>query len=308
MNETLGWDDLRLFLAVARAGGLAGAARAIGVSAPTLGRRMTSLEQCLGRELFVRQRDGYELTGAGKDFLHLAEAVELDALKIDRWRTSEGVGAVVRIAAGAWTSAFIARHVGNLVEEREGTQIELVTGTSAADLLRREANLGLRNRRPEVPGLAGYKLARVAFAVYGAHAFLRESEEAGDQRRFAACRWITFSPPGPKTPSAVWLDAHLKQAPVLRCRSAQEVLEAARSGFGLCVLPCFVGDASGELARASGNIDELEHDQWLVSHDEDRQQRHIRRVSKRLRELMRRHRDLFLGKYGARLPKAGDAR
>jgi DNA-binding transcriptional LysR family regulator len=308
MNETLQWNDLRLFLAVARGGGLAGAARAAKVSPPTLGRRMTSLEQCLGRELFVRKRDGYELTSGGKDLLRLAEALELDALKIDRWRTSDGTGAVVRIAAGAWTSAFIARHIGALVDDDEDAHIELVTGTSPADLLRREANLGLRNRRPEMPGLAGHRLTRVAFAVYGGPGYLEENEEARDHRRFKTCRWIALSPPGPKTPSAVWLDEHLEQAPVLRCRSAQEVMEAARSGFGLCVLPCFIGDACDELARASVNIDELEHEQWLVSHDEDRQQRHIRRVSNRLRDLMKVHRNLFIGRHDAHLVKLHDRR
>jgi DNA-binding transcriptional LysR family regulator len=302
MGETTRWDDLRLFLAVARAGGLAGGARAVGVSPPTLGRRMTSLERCLGRELFVRQRDGYELTDAGKDLLRLAEALELDALRIDRWRTSNGIGAVVRIAAGAWTSAFVARHIGDLVDKDEDTQIELVTGTSPADLLRREANLGLRNRRPEILGLAGYKLTRVAFAAYGGRTYVEETDEAHDHRRFRTCRWIAFAPPGPKTPSAVWLDEHLERAPVLRCRSAQEVLEAAASGFGLCVLPCFIGDAYKGLVRASGNIDELEHEQWLVSHDQDRQQRHIRRVSDRLRALIKAHRALFMGQQAAPPP------
>jgi DNA-binding transcriptional LysR family regulator len=304
MDETLQWDDLRLFLAVARAGGLAGAARAVGISPPTLGRRMTSLERCLSRALFVRQRDGYELTSGGKDLLRLAEALELDALKIDRWRTSDGIGAVVRIAAGAWTSAFIARHIADLVDENEDTQIELVTGTSAADLLRREANLGLRNRRPEIPGLAGTKLTRVAFAAYGAKAYVGEAVEARDHRRVKSCRWIAFSPPGPKTPSAVWLDERLERTPDLRCRSPQEVLEAAGSGFGLCVLPCFIGDSCGALVRASGNIDALEHEQWLVSHDQDRHQRHIRRVSNRLRALIKAHRTLFAGQSAYPRPPA----
>lgn len=295
MNETLSWDDLRLFLAVTRAGGLAGAAKSAGASAPTLGRRMLALEQNLGRALFVRRRDGYALTDGGQDLLRLAEAFELDALSIDRWRTSSGIGAVVRIAAGAWTSAFIAGRIGSLVDPDENTQIELVTGTSAADLLRREANLGLRNRRPELPGLAGHKLTRVAFAAYGGQAYVKETAEAHDHRRFAACRWIVLSPPGPKTPSAVWLDERLERAPALRCRSPQEVLEAAGSGFGLCVLPCFIGDSCTTLARASDNIDALEHEQWLVSHDQDRHQRHIRRISDRLRTLIKANRDLFAG-------------
>jgi DNA-binding transcriptional LysR family regulator len=296
MNETPEWNDLRLFLAVARGGGLARAARSLGVSAPTLGRRMTALEQHLGRELFLRRRDGYELTTGGRELLQLAEALELQALAIERWRTSTGTAPVVRIAAGAWTSAFLARHLRFLVERDPQTQIELVTGTGAADLLRREANLGLRNSRPDIPGLAGVKVARVAFAIYGGRDYVDAAPEARNDRRFAACRWIVFSPPGPKTPSAAWLDERLTAAPALRCRSAQEVLEAAGSGFGLCVLPCFIGDVSSALSRASGNIAALEHEQWLVSHDQDRHQRHIRRVSERLRALMKVQRGLFAGR------------
>ncbi|WP_119272286.1 LysR substrate-binding domain-containing protein [Taklimakanibacter deserti] len=305
MDEIWRWDDLRLFLIVARAGGLAGAARLSGVSPPTLGRRMAALEAALGGQIFVRQRDGYVLTQRGKDLLRLAEALELNALNIDRWRVADETGSVVRIAAGAWTSAFIARHMGDLVDEGENIQIELVSGTGLADLLRREASLGLRNRRPEIPGLAGHKLTRVEFAVFGGSAYVEEKAEVRDHRRFQACRWIAFSPPGPKTPSAVWLDEHLERAPILRCRSGQEVLEAAQAGLGLCVLPCFIGDARNGLIRASGIIEELGHDQWLVSHDQDRQQRHIRRISDRLRSLAKAHRRLFLGQQARRQSLSG---
>lgn len=295
MDETWQWDDLRLFLAVARAGGLAGAARQTRVSPPTLGRRMTELEKNLGSQLFVRQRDGYTLTERGRELLRLAEVLELNALNIDRWRASDQIGSIVKIAAGTWTSAFIARHLGDLVGEGEDILIELVTGAGLTDLLRREATLGLRNRCPEISGLAGFKLARVEFAVFGGRAYVEARVEAREHRRFSACKWIAFSPPGPKTPSAVWLDEHLQQAPGLRCRSGQEVLEAAVAGLGLCVLPCFIGDAHEGLARASGIIEELGHDQWLVTHDQDRKQRHIRRISDRLRLLAKVHRSLFLG-------------
>jgi len=295
MIETWSWDDLRLFLAVARAEGLAGAKRLTGVSPPTLGRRMTALEEGLGGHLFVRQRDGYLLTERGKELLRLAEVLEMNALNIDRWRGSEEIALIVKIAAGTWTSAFIARHLGELVGETEDILIELVSGVSPADILRREAALGLRNRRPEIPGLAGFKLARVEFAVFGGRAYVEEHAEACDNRRFSECRWIAFSPPGPRMPSAVWLDERLQKAPRLRCRSGQEVLGAALAGLGLCVLPCFIGDAEAGLARASGIIEELGHDQWLVSHDQDRKQKHIRQISDRLRMLAKTHRALFLG-------------
>jgi DNA-binding transcriptional LysR family regulator len=206
MNETWKWDDLRLFLAVARGNGLAKAAPLTRSSAPTLSRRMTALERALGRTLFLRHRNGYDLTQAGEELLGLAEAVEAGTLRIERWRSAEDPNPVVKIAAGVWTSAFLARHMAALVADRDALRVEILSGAAPADLLRREANLGLRNHRPETPGLAGRRVAHVAFAVYGETAYVRDRPEARDERRYAACRWIAFSPPGPKVPSAVWLE------------------------------------------------------------------------------------------------------
>ncbi len=299
MNETWNWDDLRLFLSVARVGGLARAVPITQASAPTLSRRMRSLERALGTSLFVRRRDGYELTIAGKELLELAEALEEGALGVERWRTAADPHPVVKIAAGAWTSAFIARHMSNLIDNNEGLTIEILTGAAPADLLRREGNLGLRNRRPETPGLAGRRLVRVEFAIYGEATLVRSCPEATEERRFAACHWIAFSPPGPKVASAVWLDQHLHREARLRCSTAQAVLEAALAGTGLCVLPCFIGDTEPKLARASGIIAELGHDQWLVSHDDDRQNKHIKQVSGRLSKLIRAHEELFNGELPA---------
>lgn len=290
------WDDLRLFLAVARSSGLAKATPVTRVSAPTLSRRMTSLERALGTPLFLRHRTGYDLTPAGEELLELAEAVEAGALRVERWRVAADPDPVVKIAAGAWTSAFLARHMVDLAGDEDELAIEILTGTAPADLLRREANLGLRNHRPETPGLAGQLLVRVEFAIYGEAAYLRSSPEAGDERRFAACRWIAFSPPGPKVPSAVWLDQQMHRDARLKCSTAQAVLEAALAGAGLCVLPCFIGDAERKLARASGIIGELGHDQWLVSHDDDRHNEHIRGISGRLAKLIRAHEGLFGGR------------
>jgi DNA-binding transcriptional LysR family regulator len=250
----------------------------------------------MGSSLFVRHRDGYDLTAAGKELLELAETLDRGALNIERWRTTADLHPVVKIAAGSWTSAFIARHMPDLIGESEALKIEILTSVSSADLLRREANLGLRNHRPVTPGLAGRRLARVEFAIYGAKAFVRRRPEAGDERRFAACHWIAFSPPGPKTPSAVWLDQQLHHEPRLTCSTAQAILEATVAGAGLSVLPCFIGDAEPGLTRASEIIAELGHDQWLVSHDDDRHARPIRQVAGRLVKLVRAHEQLFRGR------------
>jgi DNA-binding transcriptional LysR family regulator len=103
MNEkTARWEDLHLFLSVAREGGLSAAARVTGRSAATLGRRMLSLERSMGRELFVRHERGYELTGEGRDLL--TELTEVEA-RITRLAVTPGSGEkrLVKISAGSWT-------------------------------------------------------------------------------------------------------------------------------------------------------------------------------------------------------------
>ncbi len=296
MNERWNWEDLRLFLGVARGGGLAKAVGATQVSAPTLSRRMYSLERTLSVTLFDRSRDGYELTSDGVELLRLAEAVERDAFQIDRWTSNVDRAPRVKIAAGAWTSLFIARHIKDLLGGDDDIAIDIIAGTSQADLLRREANLGIRNRRPEITGLAGQRLVQVEFAVYGSDAFCKTFPQAGDDRRFSECDWIAFAPRGPVLPSAAWLSDVLLQRPRFVCSSPNAVLEAALAGAGLCILPCFIGDAEARLRRQSGVLDSLRHDQWLVSHDDDRRDRHVSTVSKKIAKLMRGNRDLFAGK------------
>ncbi|MEM7222392.1 MAG: LysR family transcriptional regulator [Pseudomonadota bacterium] len=295
MNEMIDWNDLRLFLQVARAGGLAPAMAATGVSAPTLGRRMVVLERALGVELFLRRRDGYDLTADGEQLLRRAEVLEEGALGIERWRSAAKPTPRVRIAAGAWTSSFLAGHLKALTAVKGAPDIEILSGAGLADLVRREAELGIRNRRPEQRGLAGRRLGSVAFAVYGAPEFLVDQPTALGEERYTKCDWVALATGDNVVPSTLWLEQRLGKAPRLGCHAPWPLLDAATAGVGLCVLPCFIGDSDSRLARASEPILELRHDQWLVSHDDDRHTAPIRRTANGLARLFRDHKALFAG-------------
>ncbi len=286
------WDDLRLFLAVARAGGLTAAAARSGASPATLGRRMTALERSLGTRLFHRRRDGYALTRTGTELLSRGLDTERAVLSIERWSAASTPPPVVRIASGSWTSAFLATHAETIAGKAPRHGLEIVTGSASVDLVRREADLGIRNRRPTTPGLAGRRLGPVAFAAYAA---ARAEEPHADDEAFLDADWILFRPPDTVVPSASWLERRIGRPPVLRCSDARTVLDAAAVGAGRCILPCFIGDADGRLHRISGPIADLAHDQWLVSHDEDRHNRPIRLVADRIAALIRGHRALFAG-------------
>ncbi len=292
------WEDIRLFAIVARSGGLAAAARAIGSSPPTLGRKMMRLERATGQTLFVRHRGGYDLTEAGEELLGLAENLERSAAAIDRWHMQSDACPVIQIAAGPWTASFLAAHLTELACD-DDIQIEILSGSASVDLSRREAQIGLRNRRPDGRGLAGRKLARVVFAIYCSTA----NRHLG--RSFPAFpviddgNWIELAAQGPMPPSALWLRRKLGGKTPVRLPTTHAVLECAASGAGLCVLPCFVGDRHPGLVRASHLIADLDHDQWLVTHDEDRHIRPVRTVINRLDDLITANRPLFAGQFPA---------
>lgn len=283
----LNWDDIRLFRAVAQAGGLAGAAAQTQLSPPTLGRRILALEQQLGIALFERHRLGYKLTLAGEEFLERTKLLEQGALSIEHWRLMIAPSPVVKIAAGAWTSSYIAKHIHTLLPatHKNRVNIEIITGISFLDMLRRETNLGIRNIRPHQTGLAGRKIGQVDFAIYGAPDYIKKMPQAKSDERYEACEWITLSSQTGNLPSLNWLEQRIAQSPRIRCSSPPIVLDAALAGAGLCILPRFIGDQTQKLTCVSHSITALRSTRWLVSHDDDRHNKPIRTLANQLAKL-----------------------
>ncbi len=279
MNETkLNWSDLNLFLAVARGGGLAAAAKTSGLSAPSLGRHMLQLERTLGETLFRRLARGYELTEAGLALKVEAEAVETHILGIERRRRHRNAALPIHITAGTWMTWFLAGHIHDI--RTVGVRLVFQTAETRHDISRREATIGLRNTRPNEPYLAAKRTCRVAFAVYAT-----PEASAGDD-------WIATTA---ATPSANWVKAHKSDQIRFEVTNPRSLLDLACQGGGHAVLPCFVGDQQPSLQRVGGIITPLTHDQWLVVHGEERHQPPVRRTVDRLTKLIRRARRVFEG-------------
>lgn len=281
-----GWDDLRLFLDVARLGGLSAATATTGLSAATLGRRITALERQFGEPLFHRSQLGYRLTEAGEDLLARAEEVEEAMLSLKRWKEGTAGDRVVRLSAGSWTSAFVASHIGEVwtVEDRFG--LELVTANQKVDIGRRHADLGIRNQRPTEQWLAGRLIGTVAYAIYSG-VNLINGIKAG--------YFVGVAGEGAQTHSARWMQARHGDRIAVRGNDAMSVRELVAHGAGLSVFPCFVGDSDTRLVRVAAPIKELETDQWLVSHHEERHEPAVHTVAERIAALMRTHGALFRG-------------
>ncbi|SFC04288.1 LysR family transcriptional regulator [Tropicimonas isoalkanivorans] len=249
-------DDLSLFLRVADAGSLSAASQASGVSLPTLGRHMTRLEAHLGRRLFLRGAKGYALTAEGRALAEEALALRAAEERIHRWRDGGSRAVRVRITAGNWTSRFLARHIARFWSADAPWVPEFVASNRNVDIARREADIGIRNRRPEQDWMAGRRTLRIDYAEYGTDP--------------AVAGYITLRRDGPTTPSERWLWRTRAEQVVMQASDARLAMDLATSGAGRVILPTFVGDAEPALRRLSPPIAEISHEEWLVSHHEAR--------------------------------------
>ena len=261
------WNDLSAFLAIARHGGLSSAARDIASSAPTLGRKMRALERNLGRELFVRRTHGYDLTDEGERLRTDLLAAEAS---IARATTSDQEDALplVKVAAGTWTMFALAHALPAITGAPPDLRLRLLQGEDIVSIPRREAAIGFRSRRPTDPGLAGRRLRRIEFAPFAA--------------KNAPDLWIVVRA---DTPSAKWVLARCGNRIAVETNIPRFSLDLADSGFGMVILPTFVGDVRPTLDRVGPVIEELCHDQWLVTHGDDRQLPEIRRTLDRIGEV-----------------------
>lgn len=264
MNE-IDWDDLRLFLAVAKAGGLGPAEKLTGKSAPTLGRRMLKLERRLSRELFLRKPRGYDLTENGIELLAKIEGIESRVLDL----ANADARPLVKISAGTWVTHVLV----GAADQIKGTapvRLRFIAAEDIVDIGRREAVIGVRNHRPEGAGLACRKIGRVSFAAYAKDASIS-----------------TWARVVSTTPSALWVRENSENGDVIEVTAPRNGLDLALAGIARAVLPTFIGNAHPELTAISDRIEELDHDQWMVTHHEDRFLPEVRRIIDRTYEVLR---------------------
>ena len=191
-SATWQWDDVRFFLAVARAGNLSGAARALDVGHVTVGRRITLLEKRLGVILLNRTPDGFATTSAGDAVLRQCIAMENAALDIERLaagRDSLMTGSVRVTSTEALAFQVVAPAVASLRQAHPGLQVDLTVGVRSLDIARRDADLAVRFARPSTSDLVCRKLGEVGYSLYASERYLQKSETPRRGQGWPATIW-----------------------------------------------------------------------------------------------------------------------
>jgi len=267
------WDDVRVFLAVAREGSMRAAGRALKLSQPTIARRLAAFETAFGGpSLFDRLPEGLRLSGAGEKLVPVAESVEQAMLTFERRRAAAApaLSGTVRISTGECAAGFLARCLSGPRKTAlpPGITLELVESRPSANLARREADMALRHQPPESGDFYVSKAGTFGVAVY--------------RRRGAdAAAWVTYTEEQSDYEPARYVRRQIDKTgmPVaLRASSMLMHLEAIRAWTGRGVLPCYVGDGQPLLERLTPPIPELAAEYWIIVHRDLRRAACVRAV------------------------------
>jgi DNA-binding transcriptional LysR family regulator len=240
----LDWDDFRVFLAIARCGTLSEAARRLGLSQPTMGRRLQGLEKALAHSLFQRTADGYVLTSEGQSMLSSVEEMEEHAIAVERRLAGESeLEGMVRISTTEWFGAhMLAPVLAGLRTDYPGLVIELISETRLVSLARREADVGFRFREFEEPDIVQVRVLDMAFGAYASKAYLERHGAPGDGSGHTL---VTMDTGFGSLADVGWLGERLPRAIVgLRANSRDIQARLCASGAGIAVLPRPVGEAA----------------------------------------------------------------
>src|SRR6516225_9081897 len=285
------WDDVRVFLAVAREGSMRAAGRALALSQPTISRRLAAFEATLGGPtLFDRFPEGLRLNAAGEQLIPAAERVEGAMLTLERRHAAASpvLSGTVRVSTGECAAGFLARSLSGPTTAAlpSGITLELVFEPGhTANLARREADMALRHQPPETGDYYVSKAGVFACAVYR-----RRGADAG--------AWITYPEEQAHYAPARWVQRQTEETgkPVaLRASSMLMHLEAIGAGTGRGVLPCYVGDDHPLLERLTPPIPEIEAEYWIIVHRDLRRSACVRAVIDWVKALFAEQRNVLAG-------------
>ena len=293
----MNWDDVRVFLAVARAGQILAASKRLGVNHATLSRRLTALEEALATRLFVRRTNGCELTAEGEVFLGSAERMETEMLAVQAnlGRIDSAIAGTVRVGApDGFGVSFLAPRLGRLMERYPELRIQLVPVPRSFSLSQREADIAITLERPEQGRLVSAKLTDYTLGLYASRRYLenhgtpRSVEDLKAHRRIGYVEDLIFTASLNFTGEIMrsW-DASFEIS------SATGQTEAVRSGAGIGILHDYIARQTPELVKVLPDL-KIRRAYWTTYHESARDLVRVRTVADFIQELVAAEHAVFL--------------
>lgn len=284
-HSSLDWDDLRYVLAVARAGSLSGAARALSVTHSTMLRRIDAIEAKLQVRLFERLRSGYVPTEAGEAMRQTAEQCE--PLVAEAERRIIGRDTQLHGRLRITTTPLIAHSVlpaalAAFCGTHPDIEVELSISLARADLARRDADVALRMGTQVPDYLIGRQLGVVRFRIYGWRgtavlAGLEPGRLYPAAQLASTHKWISFERDVADFPSNRWLEANVAPSQVaIRVDHFPATLSMLATGIGIGMLPEVMAQGVPQLVALSEPIAQMDIPLWILTHPDLRNTARVR--------------------------------
>jgi DNA-binding transcriptional LysR family regulator len=269
------WDEYRYFLAVADGGSLPEAARHLGVSLPTVTRRLGALEQRLGAKLFDRTPDGLRLTEAGSRLRERAVGLRSDTRFIEQTvggAPDAPAGRVIVATTVDIGSYCVTPSLAELGRRHPQVKVELVTSYEAADLLGRKADVAIRIGARARDGLDYRRIGKLHFGLYASRSYADRHGLPKTIAELGRHRIIESTGETAHFPQVRWLRRHAPHAPAaFRCNNLLNQHAALVGGLGLFAMPRHMAEDHHDLVAVLEKQFKVALDAWLVMrHDLNR--------------------------------------
>ncbi len=265
------WDDLRVFLAVARCESLSGAGKRLKIDPATVGRRIARLEDAVGARLFQKSPQGYALTGEGARLMPHAERVEA-ALEgaAEALSEPEGLTGQIRIGAPDGCANYLLPQVlARICDANPGLEVQLVALPRVFNLSKREADMAIGVSRPEAGRLTVQKLADYQLHLAASRGYLAAHPPITGRESLRSHRLVGYIPDMIFDKELDYLAEIGQPSPPLASNSVSVQLNFLRQGAGLGIVHDFALPAAPELVRVIPDQVELKRTFWLIRHADD---------------------------------------
>ncbi len=304
----IGWDDLKVFHAVAASGSMRAAGSELTLNASTISRRLGALERALGAKLFERHPEGLRLTAAGVETLELAKRLNSGVDELQRrvrgrdQRLEGDLRVSVAEILGAWSCTVLAA----LSREHPGLNINLDISDALLDVDRHQTDLVVRVADAAPSQLVGRRVGKSGVGLYASTGYLeRHGTELGNPSQ----RWVSWPRAVEHKPAFRWLQTQYPQRlAVLRGNCATTVLRAVRSGVGIAPLPHCQAAEEPSLVCLRQLPDQCSTPVWLLTHRDLQRTAKVRAAFEAFAQAFKAHAPRFVSGTSFESPAANGAR
>jgi DNA-binding transcriptional LysR family regulator len=293
----MNWDDIRIFLEVARTERLSEAAKRLSMDTSTVSRRLHKLEEQLATQLFERTNDGHLLTDDGKVLVKSARRMEQDAqvaLSDIKQKNADNSGKVRIGVTEAFGNFFIAQNLIALSEQAPNIQVDLLHFARDVKISRNEAEIAIAVERPKSTSMIVSKLTDYKLQLYANSHLANSLNNIDSVNELVDLSWIGYVDNLLFTQELAYLkDLNEHIIPRFQSTSIISQYNAIKSGLGVGILPCFLADNDTSLVKILPEEITITRSFWLVTHPEIKRLSRVETVWQYLKSLTENYQELL---------------